>query len=109
MAKVKINLPFTSRYKKTRLYTSGGKTFFGIWNPPNIKLDGDEKVITIRAHQAGSLDKIAYEEYGDRALWWAIAYVNNIKNPPEEVVAGLELVIPKPDNIKEALLETENA
>lgn len=108
MAKTEIQLPFSSRLKKTRVYSDRGRVFFGIWKPPTIRLDGDEELIRIPEERSGSLDLYAHEYYGDRALWWAIAYVNNIKNP-QEVVAGKTIIIPKPENVRAALLETESA
>lgn len=105
--KKQLTLSFTSRFKKTPVYTKNGKTFFGLWKPPSIKIDGDEKVVTISAAKKGQLDKTANEEYGTRELWWAIALVNNIVHPPDEVVAGLELVIPKLENIRQALQDND--
>jgi len=104
--KVEVYLPFVSRFKKNPLYTDGGKTFFGVWNRPEIKLDGDEQIITVAEHQVGQLDLLAAEEYDDRSLFWAIATVNNIRHPPDEVVAGLKLTIPKLENIIAALSDT---
>ena len=108
MSSKQVELPFTSPYKKTRLYTHGGKTFFGVWQPPDIVLDGDERVITIDTAQEGRLDTIAYREYGTRELFWAIAHVNQINNIQAEVVAGVELIIPKIDNVRAALQEEDH-
>ena len=106
MAKTKIQPPFTSRMKRTNLYTKGGKTFFGRWNPPQIVLDGDEPTMRVPSTQEGQLDLIAYKKYGDRTLFWAIALANNIRSISDEVVAGLEIVIPKIENIRASLSET---
>jgi hypothetical protein len=75
-----------------------------MWNPPYIRLDGDEKIITVNRGMLGQLNTIAFKEYGDSDLWWCIAYVNGIKNLNTEVVPGKPLVIPKLENIKSALL-----
>lgn len=109
MAKVKIRLNFASRLKRTRLYTKNGRTFFGVWQKPEIALDGDEKIRTVESSLTGQLDTIAYQEYGSRAWWWAIAAANNIASVTDEVVAGLNLIIPKLENIREAVQEHRNA
>jgi len=104
--KIEVTLPFTSRLKRTPLWTKKGKTFFGLWKKPNIKLDGDEKVIKISSDQIGQLDLLAQREYNDRSLFWAIAQVNNIGSISDEVVAGLNVFIPKLSNIRSALSDT---
>ena len=109
MAKLTVRLDFTSRLRKTSIYSKKGKPFFGVWKKPEIQLDGDEKVITISLDQEGFLDIIAYEEYGDRAWWWAIASVNKIANVNDEIVAGKALIIPKLDNIRDAVQEQRDA
>jgi hypothetical protein len=106
-AKIEITLPFTSRFKRTELYTKAGKAFFGVWNPSVIKLDGDEKIYKVPMKYEGNLDLIAYQEYKDSSLWWVIALVNNIIHPPDEVKAGMLLTIPKLNNIKFSLLSEE--
>lgn len=107
MAEVEVKLEFNSRFKKTPLYTKEGRTFFGVWDEPTIKLDGDEKIQEVDS--TTSLDILAYEEYGDRALWWAIARANKMKNPEEELVPGMDIIIPKPENVRTALLEQRSA
>jgi len=92
--------------QKTPVYSKDGSAFFGVWQKPEITLDGDEKVVVVDVSNEGQLDLIAHKEYGDRAWWWAIAAVNRIGNVNDEVVAGLEIVIPKLNRIKEALQKT---
>ncbi len=104
--KIEVRLPFSSRFQRTPLFTLTGRTFFGLWMKPNIVLDGDEKIITVSADQSGQLDLLAEIEYQDRTLFWAIAVVNDIRHPPDEVLAGVELIIPKIENIRVALLDT---
>jgi hypothetical protein len=101
-----LKLPSTSRYRVTPVYSKAGCAFFGVWVRPNVKRDGDEKIITIGDENRGQLDLIAHEEYGDRSLWWAIASMNFIRSVSDEVVPGLRLVVPKLANIKSALLES---
>ena len=98
-----LNLEFTSRFKKTALYSEDGKAFWGLWQPYDIRIDGDEKVYVIQLEDEGQLDLIAYREYQDRTLWPYIAFVNNIKNVEEEIIAGLRIILPKLSNIQAAL------
>ena len=108
MAKIEIEVPYSSRLKRTKVYTYEGNTFYGVWNPPVVLLDGDEKIVIIDEINVGQLDFLAYSEYGDRAFWWAIAYVNNIKFPMDEIAVGIKLILPKIEHIRAALSETVN-
>ena len=109
MSQLEVKLNFASRHKKTNVYTAEGKTFFGVWDQPIIKLDGDEKVVKVSSDQLGQLDLIAYQEYENRALWWVIAQANGIRSVTDQVVAGIDLTIPKIANVRAALLEQRNA
>lgn len=40
------------------------------------------------------LDKLANDYYGDSKLWWAIAQINNIKNPLTDMKIGMLIRIP---------------
>ncbi len=101
--KYKLDLPFHSRYKQTPLYLLDGKGFLGRWRPPEITLDGDEERKIVDDVHAGDLTKYADEAYGDPELFWVIAYVNQIGYPPEEVVAGMTIIIPKQEHVNAAL------
>jgi hypothetical protein len=105
-----IALPFTSRFKSTRLYigASGslqGRAFWGIWQPLNIELDGDERQVTVQQGLDGCLDFIAGKVYKDRTLWPVIAQVNLIDKPFEDVVVGMRLIIPKLAKVRAALAQ----
>lgn len=101
-----LELGFTNRFKRSALFTKGGKSFFGIWRPPPVQIDGDEERIRIEDGREGQLDLVAFEVYGDRSLWPFIAHANRIDFPLEEVVPGLEIIIPKAANVRAALLAT---
>jgi len=109
MADFELNLPFTSFYKRTALIQpSTGVVCFSLWDPPVIKLDGDEKRLKVSDLDKGRLDLIAYREYGDRAYFPAIQIVNKIDYAPRDVRAGLVLIIPKFSRIQEALQATRS-
>ena len=103
-----LDLPFTSFYKETPLYIRDGVAFFGRWRPPTIQLDGDEERVIVDGSHVGDLNRYAYEYYGDASLWKAIAHVNQINYPIEEVVQGLTLIIPKIENVFAALQAAED-
>ncbi len=99
-----LELPFTSPYKRTQLFIKNGRAFFGVWRPIDVRMDGDEEEVVIQRGLEGQLDLIAWAIYGDRRLWRVIAHENQIDFPLEEVVVGLRLRIPKPTNVRAALL-----
>jgi|GEM_PF-2041550 len=98
-----LDLPFTSPFKETPLFLKDGKAFFGIWKPPAIQIDGDEKRIKVDLAHEGDLTKYAEEEYGDPSLFWVIGHVNKINYPPRDVVNGLVIIIPKEEHVMAAL------
>lgn len=95
----------TSRHQLTNVYRRGGRLHFGIFKAPDIKLDGDEETIAVTEATKGNLDILAYNAYGDRRFFWAIGLVNKISNPPDDVVPGVNLIIPKLERVLEALEE----
>lgn len=103
MAKFEMDLPTTSFFRQTSLLTRGGAVFFGLWKVPQIFLDGDEKQVRVSERDRGRLDRIAYEEYGDRSLAPAIQIVNHIDHVPSHVKPGMVLIIPKLERIWQAL------
>ena len=107
-SKVRLELNFNSRFKRTNLFTLNGRTFFGLWRPPEIRMDGDEKEVVIPKGKEGSLDFLSHQEYGTRELFWAIALVNDIRNIAEEVTPGKRIKVPKVANVREALLAEGN-
>lgn len=104
-SKIELQLSFTSRFKRTRLYVKLGRAFFGTYRPIEVQMDGDEEQVKVQEGMEGQLDLYAKEVYRDRTLWPVIAEANSIKFPLEEVVAGMVLVIPKPAHVRAALLK----
>jgi len=106
MATPAFELPvdFTSPYKRTRLLIKDGRAFFGIWRPLDVQMDGDEEEFIVQRGLEGHLDLIAFVVYGERRLWRVIAQENLIDLPIEQVTVGRRIVIPKPANVRAALL-----
>jgi hypothetical protein len=98
-----LKLELTHPYKRTRLFTQRGRSFFGRWRPADVKIDGNEEEYVVVEGQEGQLDILADEKYGDRQLWRVIAHANLIDFPLEQVVVGLKLIIPKLYNVNAAL------
>ena len=101
-----LELEFSNPYKRTALFVDKGKAFFGLWRAPIITLDGDEERITVPLGMEGSLDIIAQITLGDREFWRAIAQVNKIDYPQEEVRAGDQIIIPKLEKVRAAYRQT---
>jgi hypothetical protein len=99
----KLELEFTHPYKLTRLFTKNGRSFFGRWQPFKVRIDGDEAEYVVREGQEGQLDLLAETEYGDRQLWRVIAHANLIDFPPEDILVGTKLIIPKLAHVNSAL------
>lgn len=101
-----LSLKFQDPYKRTALFIQDGRAFFGLWRPPAIQVDGDEERITVPLGMEGSLDIIAQVTLGSRDFWRAIAQVNKIDYPLEEVKVGDEIIIPKLQYVRAAYQQT---
>lgn len=97
-----LELEFSNPYKRTQLFISEGRAFFGLWRAPVITLDGDEERIAIPMGLEGHLDLVAQVTLGDRQFWRAIAQVNQIDYPLEEVRVGDRIIIPKVSKVRAA-------
>lgn len=102
--RVELEQNFSSPFKSTKLYIKGGRAFFGLWRPPEVRLDGDEEQLIIEQGNEGQLDLVAQQVYGDRALWYVIAHANQINFPLRDLPSGRRIVIPKLANVNAALL-----
>lgn len=59
----------------------------------NILIDGSEPIHTVL--QEETIFSIAFQYYGDSGLWYKICEVNNIENPFDDILEGMQLIIPK--------------
>lgn len=101
-----LELDYTSPYKRTQLFVKDGRAFFGLWHPPEITLDGDEERLAIPLGLEGHLDLVAQATLGDRRFWRAIAQVNKMDYPLEEMKAGDRIIIPKIEKVRAAYQQT---
>lgn len=98
-----IEESFGSRFKMTELLEDSGQYRYGLWEPPEIVLNGSEYVYTVPPEYEKRIDTVAYQFYGDVSLWWVIAYVNNIMLPMRDLVSGLRIIIPSLDTVNSVL------
>lgn len=103
MSIFEIGLDPTNPYVATDIFSIGGKVFFGIWNPPDVQIDGDEKQVIVQQGGEGQLDLIADAEYDDRRLWRVIAQANKINLPIRDLKPGMTIIIPKLAHVNAAL------
>jgi len=99
-----------SRYRLTNVHIDEeirvGVRRYGLWQKPDIdESDKDNWTKhTVSVTDQLRLDSIANKYYPGRPdYWWAIAMVNSIRNPLEDVSIGDTLYIPPQDLIESAL------
>lgn len=76
----RLRLRQDSRYIRTTVLTRDGKTFFDVWKAIDFPPDDADSFVTVKEHMIGRLDKIAFDFYGNEALWWVISRANLISN-----------------------------
>lgn len=102
-----LGVKFTNPYKGSKLYIKQARAFFGRWRPPPVQIDGDEATDIVQEGEEGQLDSFATRHYGDRSRWRIIAQANLINHVHEEVVPGLEIIIPKLAHVDAALQQVQ--
>jgi prophage DNA circulation protein len=62
----------------------------------------DDVVYEVTSKYENRPDLLAYELYGDSALWWvfAVRNKNTIKDPIYDLVAGTKIYIPRLSTLK---------
>lgn len=101
-------LSIDSRYHLTKLhpdiYKGKAALRWGIWNRPKIDMSQYYNYALTLADR-GRLDRISKKFYDKEHYWWAIAMVNNIKDPFSEMIPGRVIQIPLLSSIERALSE----
>lgn len=94
----RVSLPPFSMLVSTPLYRVDNTIVTGLVVPPIV---ADPTDILYRVTLAGErrLDLISHLHYGTPALWWVIAFVNNLVDPIAGVVSGADLRIPTPSRV----------
>ena len=60
--------------------------------------------ITIDSAYEANLPGLAFDTYGDTALWRAILYANGLSDPINDVVVGVRIALPEPGSLYAYLL-----
>lgn len=90
-----------SPYLKTEMFGS----YLDVANIPAIPAQADDVSITISKNYENRPDLLAYDLYGDSALWWvfSIRNPNVIKDPVFDMTPGTVIFVPKQTTIVQAL------
>jgi len=97
----------TVNYSKSSPYADTKKfgNFLDIMSYRSIPARPDDVMYTIDRVYKYRPDLLAYDLYGDAALWWvfAVRNPNTLKNPLGDFLPGVSIAIPKQSTIKTAL------
>lgn len=94
---------YESRFKLTEFLLDNGRERYGLWEPPDIRLFGNEFRHVTTVAQESRPDLVSFAFYDTVELWWAIMFVNDILFPLRDLVAGTPLIIPFREEIDRAL------
>lgn len=91
----------TSPYANTESYSF----YLDVANLPQLPYDASDVLYEIDAVYKNRPDLLAYDLYGDTALWWifAIRNPNTIQDPVFDFIPGTTIYIPKKETIQAAL------
>ena len=105
--KNQITVPYgvndLSRYKHIdELLLTDGKTIKATLGPIDLSVYPYDvpETYTVTEHDANRIDIIAFKVYGQASMYWAICYMNNIKDPLN-IPAGTVLYIPSKETLKQ--------
>jgi len=70
-----------------------------------VSAEADDYLYTIESQYAYRPDLLAFDLYGDQALWWVFIQRNLdvLQDPIFDFVPGVQIYIPKPDMLSQAL------
>jgi hypothetical protein len=96
-----VNYSKSSPYADTKPFGN----FLDTLNYRSIPARPDDVMYTIDRVYKYRPDLLAYDLYGDAALWWvfAVRNPNTLKNPLGDFLPGVSIAIPKQATIKNAL------
>jgi hypothetical protein len=91
----------TSPYSQTQTYSF----FLDVANIPSIPYTPSDVLYQIDAIYQYRPDLLAYDLYGDAALWWVFAArnPNTIQDPTFDFLAGSSIFIPKKETLTAVL------
>lgn len=90
-------------YSKTSPYINAEQVgfFLDVANLPQLPYDASDVLYEIDAVYKNRPDLLAYDLYGDTALWWvfSIRNPNTLQDPVFDFVPGASIYIPKKETI----------
>ena len=91
----------TSPYASTDVFGF----FLDVANIPDIPIDSNDVAYEIDAIYKNRPDLLAFDLYGDSALWWVFAVRNRsvIKDPVFDMVAGVKIYLPKASTLQRVI------
>jgi len=94
-------------YNKSSPYSATGKfgNFLDVWTKRPFKAKPDDVKYVIDRVYKNRPDLLAYDLYGDAALWWvfAVRNPNVLKNPLGDFLPGVSIYLPKKATLMSAL------
>jgi hypothetical protein len=92
----------SSPWKNTRVID---KLYLDILNIRSIPYEDDDVLYTVTPIYTHRPDLLANDLYGDPGLWWVFAQRNMdiIQDPIYDLVAGIEIRLPKGHNLSKLL------
>ena len=96
-----VNYSKTSAYANTETFGF----FLDVANIPTIPLDPSDTAYRIDNIYEHRPDLLAYDLYGDSALWWvfSVRNPNVLQDPVYDFLPGATIYIPKKDTLTAAL------
>lgn len=89
-----------SRFRDSKIYVDeNGNVFYETYEVRVIPYSEGDIYHEVTAGEEGRLDLLAFDYYGNPALWWIIAEANDIVVPIKDVYAGLVLRVPDPSSV----------
>ncbi len=94
-------------YSKTSPYYSTEQTasYLDVLSLRSFPSQKDDILFTVTAQYENRPDLLAYDLYNDTNLWWVFAVRNRsiIKDPTFDLVAGIQIYLPKLETIRSSL------
>lgn len=103
----KSDFPFYNRYRRCKVFTDKGETFFGTFDHIKIPKSTSDRYHQIKPGEECRWDLISYNMYdGVVDYWWLICLANEIYDPFTIIPAGTIIRIPSLDNL--IILDLQN-
>lgn len=98
MAKYEISSP----WHETSFNAAGYLDYFSIRPVPS---EDDDPLYEVHSAYTHRPDLLSYKLYGTTKFWWVFSQRNMdvLKDPVYDLVAGVKIYIPKPENVRRYL------